>query len=211
MLRDILTAQQPIVRLTEREEAGRHRQDLPERFGQIYLPVVSDQGVQGMVEVYVDQTEKAAQYRHEFVVFATGIALLILFAMALPMVMVWRKTKQRELAERKLHDMAHTDPLTRLANRTNFQNRFGEALHSLTNERCDKTMIALYWLDLDRFKTINDALGHPIGDALLCQVAHRLRRTMSPHDTVARLGGDEFAIVLTGCRISVRPPSLRKS
>ncbi len=200
MIKDILSAEKPIVTLTEREETYARRPGLPERYGQIYLPVVSDQGIQGMVEVYVDQTDKAAQYHHEFVVFATGLTLLFLFAMTFPMMMVWRKTKQRELAERKLHDMAHTDPLTGLANRTNFQDRFRRALRTLSNEHQGSGMIALYWLDLDRFKTINDALGHPIGDALLRQVAHRLRRTISQHDTVARLGGDEFAIVLSDCK-----------
>jgi diguanylate cyclase (GGDEF)-like protein len=113
------------------------------------------------------------------------------------MAMVWRKTKQRELAERQLHDMAHTDPLTRLANRTHFRRRLGDVLEQTRHGR---RMIALLWLDLDRFKTINDALGHPVGDALLCQVANRLRRTLPQQDIVARLGGDEFAIVLTNCR-----------
>ena len=196
-LHDILAAKRPLVSLTKRDGETRGRASFPKLYGQIYLPVVADQGILGMIEIHVDQTEKAAHYHHEFVVFATGLTLLILFAMALPMVMVWRKTKQRELAERKLHAMAHTDPLTKLANRTNFRDRLVNALRDAGRSQ---TMIALFWLDLDRFKTINDALGHPIGDALLCQVAQRLRRTISHHDTVARLGGDEFAIVLSGCR-----------
>jgi diguanylate cyclase (GGDEF)-like protein len=194
--RDVVKARDPIVRL--REHVGdQESRVLPDRYGQIYLPVIANRDVLGIVEIYVDQTEKAARYHHEFVVFATGLALLILFAMALPMAMVWRKTKQRELAERQLHDMAHTDPLTRLANRTHFRRRLGDVLEQTRHGR---RMIALLWLDLDRFKTINDALGHPVGDALLCQVANRLRRTLPQQDIVARLGGDEFAIVLTNCR-----------
>lgn len=196
-LHHVLAAKQPIVRLRERNGQAETGIDMPELYGQIYLPIVTGRGVQGMIEVSFDQTGKAEQYRHEFASFATGLTLLILFAMALPLAIVWRKTKQRQLAERQLRDMAHTDPLTRLANRTSFRNRLSQELHET---RKGRKMIALFWLDLDRFKTINDALGHPIGDALLCQVAQRLKRTIAPRDVVARLGGDEFAIVLTDCQ-----------
>jgi len=196
-LHDILAAERPIVSLKKHDGDAESSSSHPEVYGQIYLPVLADHGILGLVEIYIDQTDQAAHYQHEFVVFATGLTLLILFAMALPLVMVWRKTKQRELAERQLHDMAHTDPLTKLSNRTNFRDRLVKALGYAGR---GQQMIALFWLDLDRFKTINDALGHPIGDALLCQVAQRLRRTISQYDTVARLGGDEFAIVVSGCR-----------
>ena len=191
-LRRVLAADRAIVTLEE--DAG--SSDLPAVYGRIYLPVVTGQGVRGVAEIEIDQTDKAAHYRREFVVFATGLSLLILFAMALPMAMVWRKTKQRELAERRLHDMAHRDPLTRLANRTDFRERLARALDGIGRE---DRVVALFWLDLDRFKTINDALGHPIGDTLLCQVATRLRRSLHEQDAVARLGGDEFAILLSNC------------
>ncbi|MGI9433627.1 MAG: putative bifunctional diguanylate cyclase/phosphodiesterase [Geminicoccaceae bacterium] len=196
---EILSVGQPIVRLlrSDGEHGLRGRADFPDQYGQIYLPVTTDRGIRGTAELYIDQSEKAAHYHQEFVVFATGLTLLILVAMAFPMSFVWRKTKQRELAERQLHDMAHTDPLTKLANRTDFRDRLGKALGEVNTM---PKSIALFWLDLDRFKTINDALGHPVGDALLCQVASRLRRSLSEKQIVARLGGDEFAIVLTDCR-----------
>ncbi len=195
-LHHVLAAKKPIVELRESGTQVDADERIPALYGQVYLPIVTAKGVHGMVEVSLDQTEKATQYRHEFVSFATGLTLLILFAMILPLTMVWRKTKQRELAERKLHDMAHTDPLTKLSNRTNFRDRLDQALYET---RTGKRTIALFWLDLDRFKTINDALGHPVGDALLCQVAQRLRRTIASEDVVARLGGDEFAIVVMNC------------
>ena len=189
-LEDSVIIDQPIVHI------DKHAGDEPSVYGRVVLPLETRSGVQGSAEVYLDQTAKAEHYRGAVMVFVTGLALLIFFAMALPMAMFWRRAKQRELAERRLRDMAHTDPLTRLANRTHFRKRFSEALNIAAR---GKGVVALFWLDLDRFKTINDALGHPIGDALLCQVAARLKHCLGEHDTVARLGGDEFALVPTRC------------
>lgn len=87
--------------------------------------------------------------------------------------------------------MAHHDALTGLANRVSFRDDLQRALHGAGRGRgC-----AVLLLDLDRFKEVNDTLGHAAGDALLCQVADRLRERARQVDTVARLGGDEFAIV----------------
>ena len=88
--------------------------------------------------------------------------------------------------------LAHHDPLTRLPNRTLFQNRVQQALMQMDRG----ANFALLCLDLDRFKAVNDTLGHPVGDALLQQVAERLTACVREGDIVARLGGDEFAIVL---------------
>jgi len=96
-------------------------------------------------------------------------------------------TERRE-AEAKIMHMARHDALTNLPNRVLFQDKMEKALG-----RGDR--IAVMFLDLDRFKSVNDSLGHSVGDALLCAVTERLRRVVSPGDTVARLGGDEFAIV----------------
>ncbi len=93
--------------------------------------------------------------------------------------------------------MARRDPLTGLPNRLLLRERLAEALARLarTGECC-----ALLLIDLDRFKPVNDTLGHPIGDALLETVADRLRSTVRPTDTVARIGGDEFVILQAGIR-----------
>jgi diguanylate cyclase (GGDEF)-like protein len=161
--------------------------------GRIVLPFETDGGVRGMAEVYIDQTAKAEFYRQAFLAFVGGLALLILVAMALPMTMLWRKSREREIAERRLQDLAHTDPLTGLGNRAHFRERLDQALTKTTS---GEQVTALFWLDLDRFKTINDALGHPIGDVLLCQVAERLKHCLREDGTVARLGGDEFALLI---------------
>lgn len=92
-----------------------------------------------------------------------------------------------------LEHMAFTDPLTALPNRTLFQDRIQQVI---VNARRDYKPFALFIMDLDRFKDINDTLGHHVGDKLLQEVAGRLRGKLRESDTVARMGGDEFALLL---------------
>jgi diguanylate cyclase (GGDEF)-like protein/PAS domain S-box-containing protein len=92
----------------------------------------------------------------------------------------------------RLHSLAYYDVLTGLPNRALFQDRLENALRSA---RRTQTMLALFFLDLDRFKTINDTLGHSAGDALLKRVTERLTELLRESDTIARLGGDEFTLI----------------
>jgi diguanylate cyclase (GGDEF)-like protein len=96
------------------------------------------------------------------------------------------------LKEELRHQALH-DSLTKLANRTLFTDHVEQALNRLSR---DDHSVAVLFLDLDDFKTVNDSLGHAAGDELLVTVAHRLRSACRPGDSVARLGGDEFAILL---------------
>ncbi len=101
--------------------------------------------------------------------------------------------------ERRLHHLAHHDPLTGLANRTLLQERLRQAIeHALRDQTCG----ALAFLDLDNFKHINDNFGHEAGDAVLREVAQRLRDNMREEDTIARLGGDEFVLLV--CNVTSR-------
>jgi diguanylate cyclase (GGDEF)-like protein/PAS domain S-box-containing protein len=100
---------------------------------------------------------------------------------------------ERVEATQQLLHLAYHDPLTHLPNRLAFESQIELAIRSC--ER-DKKQVALMLLDLDHFKTVNDTLGHPVGDELLKSVASRLRECLRASDIVARLGGDEFVIVL---------------
>lgn len=98
---------------------------------------------------------------------------------------------ERTRAEAKIAHMAHHDALTDLPNRVLFRDELDTTLLAAGESQAAYVLC----LDLDRFKDVNDTLGHPVGDKLLKAVADRLRNTIGPYDTVARLGGDEFAII----------------
>ena len=100
----------------------------------------------------------------------------------------------RKLAEQQLHHDAFHDALTGLPNRALFMDHLKLAI--ARSRRNAQTKFAVLYLDLDRFKVINDSLGHSIGDQLLVGIADRLKKNLRPGDTVARLGGDEFTVLI---------------
>ena len=106
-------------------------------------------------------------------------------------------TSERSWAETQLHHTAFHDALTGLPNRASFLNRLE---HAVSEERKGEQAVAVLFIDLDRFKNVNDALGHAAGDAVLVEAARRLRRCLRPGDMVARLGGDEFTVLLEHIR-----------
>jgi diguanylate cyclase (GGDEF)-like protein/PAS domain S-box-containing protein len=108
-------------------------------------------------------------------------------------VATYEDVTERQKAEAKIMHMARHDALTNLPNRLLFREKMEQAL-----KRGEE--LAVLFIDLDRFKSVNDTLGHPVGDALLCAVTRRLQMVIRGSDTVARLGGDEFAIIQVGGR-----------
>ena len=101
---------------------------------------------------------------------------------------------ERCLAEEKIAWLAHHDALTEIPNRFHFHEQLEQALQMLAPGEG----LAVHWIDLDHFKSVNDDLGHPAGDALLKSIGERLRSNVRRPDFVGRLGGDEFAIVQSG-------------
>ncbi|WP_392891576.1 EAL domain-containing protein [Pseudomonas migulae] len=100
---------------------------------------------------------------------------------------------ERKASEQRIHRLAYYDALTHLPNRTLFQDRLHTALQSAERQ---KSWVVLMFLDLDRFKPINDSLGHAAGDRMLKEMATRLLGCVDDDDTVARMGGDEFTLLL---------------
>ncbi|HEY5019200.1 MAG TPA: EAL domain-containing protein [Streptosporangiaceae bacterium] len=122
------------------------------------------------------------------VVMSTGSALLLLL-FAFPLAAIYANAAMSVQREHQ----AHHDELTGLSNRKLLIRRTNDALAQAARSQ---TMVGFLLLDLDRFKEVNDTLGHPVGDRLLRHVAHRLTHSVRPGDMVARLGGDEFAVLL---------------
>lgn len=104
-----------------------------------------------------------------------------------------RDITERKLSEARIQNLAHYDSLTGLPNRTLFYDRLQQAMALAKRERHE---LAVFYLDLDRFKAVNDTLGHAAGDELLKAAGTRIRRRARESDTVARMGGDEFTVLL---------------
>ena len=104
---------------------------------------------------------------------------------------------EKKRAEELIWNHANIDPLTRLPNRRLFHDRLG---HEILKANRAENHLALFFIDLDRFKQINDTLGHDAGDVLLVEASRRISECVRETDTVARLGGDEFTVILTELR-----------
>jgi diguanylate cyclase (GGDEF)-like protein/PAS domain S-box-containing protein len=138
--------------------------------------------------------EKRYLHREGRVVWASVSVSLVRDANGMPLYTVGQIediTERKAIAERLEHAAIH-DPLTGLPNRVLFMDRLEHALAVSTRRR---RRVAVVFLDLDRFKFVNDSLGHAAGDRLIVAVADRLRSALRPSDTVARFGGDEFVVL----------------
>jgi diguanylate cyclase (GGDEF)-like protein len=147
------------------------------------------------------RTQPAFEERYgrdsEFVIALSGSVLSVVLALLVSL-MVSGRARATQLAEamtQELRHMAQHDALTGLPNRALFDDRLGQ---ELARARRRDGFFALAFLDLDKFKPINDNFGHAVGDRVLQQVAKRLQECIRAEDTVGRIGGDEFVLLLTG-------------
>jgi diguanylate cyclase (GGDEF)-like protein len=164
----------------------------PSFYARAYLPVIADQRVIAIVGAYVDQTEQRDQFYRTFLKAATALCLLTGFSFVIPAIAWYRRTKEKQQGDRRIRFLAHHDALTGLTNRPYLIDKLEQALAALLVRGGG---LAVHFIDLDRFKEVNDTLGHDGGDFLLKTVAERLRAVTRRDDIVARLGGDEFVVI----------------
>jgi diguanylate cyclase (GGDEF)-like protein len=178
---------EPLINVEEGKPPTR-----PPFFAEAYVPVVVKGKTIAIVEVYVDQTEKRNDYRNTFLLSTLTLGVLMALAFGIPAIAWRRRTNEKRIAEDRIRFLALHDPLTGLPNRANLTQKIGLALARLP-ERTGT--LAMHCIGLDRFKDVNDTMGHETGDALIRAVAERLRALAGPDDVVARLGGDEFVVL----------------
>ena len=168
-----------------------------------YIPVrkTPESPVEGVFEIYSDVTSLVADIsdtEHTVVGGITGMLLLLYFFLFTIVRRADRIIHAHENAERKaqaeqIHYMAYHDPLTGLANRVLFKDRFQ---HAVAVAERTQSPVGIMFIDIDRFKVINDSLGHEGGDAVLIEAAKRIRACLRASDTACRIGGDEFTVIL---------------
>jgi len=124
------------------------------------------------------------------IAFAATIAIVVVYE-----AMNFRLKTERDKQSRQLEFMATHDALTQLPNRVLFQDRIASAI---SRARRNNSQFALFTIDLDDFKAINDNYGHSVGDEVLRSIATRIRQALRDSDVVARLGGDEFSLLIEG-------------
>jgi Amt family ammonium transporter len=185
-----------------------------EEFGKLFcyrLPEIKEQGLEILYPE--DHKESEARYLHAVLAGKTvqvevsrrrkndtliPVSLtaypLVIGGESLGAVFLYRDISERKVYEEELTRQALHDTLTQLPNRALFMERLSYFLNRCHRKSCAKSV--MFMIDLDRFKLINDSLGHLVGDALLVGVARRLEKCLRPLDTVARLGGDEFGVIL---------------
>ncbi len=155
-----------------------------------------------MTVIFSDHTLNPEPYQQTLLLVKIGLAVMILGGL-----FVAAAFAERNHVEAELSKLANHDPLTGLPNRTYFQDFVN---HSLSHAQRQKQQLYLLFIDLDRFKKINDSQGHEIGDAVLKIVALRLDNLLRADDFVARLGGDEFAVLYSHPTINKAASNLAK-
>jgi len=157
-----------------------------------FVPATDNGNVARVYAFAVDQSAAAALTNLALTAVTLTTSLLIVMGFSVPAAIASRRIRERWLAEDQIRYLAMHDSLTGLPNRLQLRQHLDRAA---ARAKRHGRLMAVLCLDLDRFKNVNDTLGHATGDALLAEVSARLRESVRESDMVGRLGGDEFAIV----------------
>ncbi len=165
----------------------------PEFYTEAFVPIVDQQGnIRGVIDIFVDNTQRRALYLQWLAGILGALLIIAALGFAVPATSLWFRTRQKRVAEQHLRFLAQHDTLTGLANRTRFLENLTGAIDS---HAAEGRQLALHFVDLDRFKEINDAFGHAEGDAYLRDIAERLSKLVDRPEYLGRLGSDEFAVI----------------
>lgn len=167
----------------------------PLLYAETYLPVLRNNQVIAIVEVYVDQTGKRVLFHSHFLSTAFGIVFMLLFTFGTGAgVYIWH-LREKDKAEEHIKYLASHDILTGGINRTVFKEQLDEAIHNHWDEY---KFVGVHTIDVDCFKEVNDTYGPDIGDRMILEISDRLQAICSSTDIISRFGGDEFVIAQCG-------------
>ena len=157
--------------------------------------------IEGVFEIYTDVTALVKDIRRTEYTVLAGVTVLLFLLYLFLLIIVRRadriirhhESEERRSQQEQIHYMAYHDPLTGLPNRALFKDRLQHAVNYVERNGLS---IGILFIDLDRFKNINDSLGHEAGDRVLIEAAKRIRSCLREVDTACRIGGDEFMVIL---------------
>jgi diguanylate cyclase (GGDEF)-like protein len=171
---------------------------LPAYFAEAFVPVEVGDRIIAIVAASIDETAQRARFYEAALLGSLALCSLTALAFAIPAIAWYRRTREKQRADRHIRFLAHHDSLTGLANRARLIEKLDAAMALLP---ATGRWLAVHYLDIDNFKQVNDTLGHDGGDFLLSTIGKRLSAVVRQRgDVVARLGGDEFVVVQSGVR-----------
>ena len=164
-------------------------------YADVFVPIIENGEALGVVEVNINQTLKANRFDRVFRITALVTVALVILGVGIPGGLLWHAANARRLVEQQVDYLDQHDSLTGLVNRKTLTPRLGAVLAANEGET---RKVGILSIGIDGFKSINDSLGHQVGDMLLGELADRLRAATRDTDVVGRVTGDEFAVITGG-------------